>query len=34
MDFEDAAADFPEEYINARPSNCDYTFWHLHHRQS
>jgi len=29
MDFEDAAADFPEEHINTRPPNCDYTFWHL-----
>ena len=29
MDFEDAVADFPEAYINTRPPNCDYTFWHL-----
>jgi hypothetical protein len=29
MDFEDAVADFPEAYINARPPNCSYTFWHL-----
>ena len=29
MDFEDAVADFPEEHINTRPPNCDYTFWHL-----
>jgi len=29
MDFEDAVADFPEEYINTRPPNCDYTLWHL-----
>ncbi len=29
MDFVDAVADFPETYINTRPSNCDYTFWHL-----
>jgi len=29
MDFEDAVADFPEEHINTRPANCDYTFWHL-----
>ncbi len=29
IDFEDAVADFPVEYINTRPPNCDYTFWHL-----
>ncbi|HUS95010.1 MAG TPA: DinB family protein [Patescibacteria group bacterium] len=29
MDFEDAVADFPEEQINLRPVNCDYSFWHL-----
>jgi hypothetical protein len=29
MDFEDAIADFPAEHINTRPTNCDYTFWHL-----
>lgn len=29
MDFEDAVAGFPEEHINTRPPNCDYTFWHL-----
>jgi len=29
MDFEDAVADFPEEHINTRPPNCDYTLWHL-----
>mgnify|MGYP002624504863 CR=1 FL=1 len=29
MDFEDAIADFPTEHINAKPVNCDYTFWHL-----
>jgi hypothetical protein len=29
MEFEDAVADFPEEHINSRPPNCDYTFWHL-----
>ena len=29
MDFEDAVADFPLGHINTRPSNCDYTFWHL-----
>jgi hypothetical protein len=29
MDFEDAVADFPDDAINRRPPNCDYTFWHL-----
>jgi hypothetical protein len=29
MDIEDAVAGFPEEAINARPPNCEYTFWHL-----
>ena len=29
MDFEDAVADFPEAHINSRPTNCDYTFWHI-----
>lgn len=29
MDFEDAVANFPEEQINTRLPNCDYTFWHL-----
>ena len=29
MDFADAVAGFPEEEINTRPPNCDYTFWHL-----
>lgn len=29
MDFEDAVADFPEAHINTRPTNCNYTFWHL-----
>ena len=29
MDFEDAVANFPEEHINTRPPDCDYTFWHL-----
>ena len=29
MDFADAVADFPEEAINTRPPNCEYTFWHL-----
>lgn len=29
MDFEDAVADFPEEHFNTKPSNLDYSFWHL-----
>ena len=29
MDFEDAVNDFPSEAINTRPSNCNYTVWHL-----
>jgi hypothetical protein len=29
MDFEDAVTNFPDEHINTRPPNCDYTFWHL-----
>ena len=29
MDFEDAVAGFPKEYINTRPPGCEYTFWHL-----
>jgi hypothetical protein len=29
MAFEDAVANFPEEAINSRPPNVDYTFWHL-----
>jgi hypothetical protein len=29
MDFEDAVADFPLEYINTHPPNVDYAFWHL-----
>ena len=29
MDLEDAVANFPEEHINGRPPNCEYTFWHL-----
>lgn len=29
MDLEDTVVDFPEEHINTRPPNCDYTFWHL-----
>ena len=29
MDFEDAVANFPRDFINTRPPNCDYRFWHL-----
>ena len=29
MSLEDAAADFPEDSINIKPQNADYTFWHL-----
>src|SRR5688572_22703565 len=29
MPFEEAVADFPDEAINARPPNVDYTPWHL-----
>ena len=29
MLFEDAVANFPEEHINTRPPNLDYSFWHL-----
>jgi hypothetical protein len=29
MDFEDVVADFPEEQINTKAPNCDYTFWQL-----
>ena len=29
MIFEDAVANFPEEQINSRPPNLDYSFWHL-----
>ena len=29
MTFEDAVADFPEAHINTKPTNIDYTFWHL-----
>ncbi len=27
--FEDAVKDFPLAYINTKPSNLDYSFWHL-----
>jgi hypothetical protein len=29
MPFAEAVADFPEDQINTRPPNVDYTFWHL-----
>lgn len=29
MDFEDAVADFPADYINVTVPNGDYSFWHL-----
>ena len=29
MTFEDAVADFPDDAINQRPPNVDYTPWHL-----
>lgn len=29
MSFEDAIKDFPEEHINTRPPDLDYTIWHL-----
>jgi hypothetical protein len=29
LSFEDAVADFPENKINSRPKNVDYSFWHL-----
>src|SRR6187431_713521 len=29
MTFEDAVADFPDDAINRRPPNVDYTPWHL-----
>lgn len=29
MDFVDAVADFPMTHINTKPSNLDYSFWHL-----
>lgn len=29
MPFEEAVADFPDEAINERPPNIDYTPWHL-----
>ena len=29
MPFAEAVADFPDDKINARPRNVEYTFWHL-----
>jgi hypothetical protein len=29
MDLEDAVADFPMGHINSKPTNCEYSFWHL-----
>lgn len=29
MTFEDAVKDFPAEHFNTRPTNVEYTFWHL-----
>jgi hypothetical protein len=29
MDFEDAVAEFPEDHINRRPPQCEYSYWHL-----
>jgi hypothetical protein len=29
MTFDQAVADFPEGMINTRPTNVEYTFWHL-----
>jgi hypothetical protein len=29
MMFDDATADFSDEFINVRPPNVPYTFWHL-----
>ena len=29
MPFEEAVADFPDEAMNRRPPNVDYTPWHL-----
>ena len=29
MSFEDAVKDFPQDHINARPPQVEYTFWHL-----
>jgi hypothetical protein len=29
MPFAEAVADFPEDRINTKPANVDYSFWHL-----
>ena len=29
MSFEDAIKNFPEEHINTKPDNLEYSFWHL-----
>lgn len=29
MPFAEAVADFPEDEINVKPANVEYTFWHL-----
>lgn len=29
MIFEDAVKDFPEDAINVKPQNLDYSFWHI-----
>lgn len=29
MSFSDASKDFPLKFMNVRPPNVDYTFWHL-----
>ncbi len=29
MSFSEAVVDFPQEYINTKPPNVPYTFWHL-----
>ena len=29
MSFEDAVKEFPKEHINTKPTNVDYSFWHL-----
>jgi hypothetical protein len=29
VDFADAVADFPAQYLNTKAPNCTYSFWHL-----
>lgn len=29
MSFDDAIKNFPEQHINSKPENVDYSFWHL-----